>query len=747
MLVATDNHVGYAEDDPIRGDDGWKTFEEIMGIAEVRDVDMVLLGGDLFHDHQPSRKSLYHVMESLRKHCLGNRPCSIDIIGDESEHFRGQFNYANYNDPNLNISIPVFSIHGNHDEPTGQEALASLDILQTSGLINYFGRQAEADKITVKPILMQKGTTKLALYGLSNVRDERLFQTFRTNNVKFLQPSVHKSEWYNLLAVHQNHVAHTDSSYLPESFLPSFMDLVIWGHEHECLIEPVQNPSKNFKVIQPGSSIATSLSPGEAKSKSVCILNITGKECKVEPIPLKTIRPFLYKDISLNASKEMVAVANKNDNLPQVKKYCKKIVDDMIKQANAQWLAANQDSIDEDEPLVPPKPLIRLRIEYTAPPSGGDFKVEQNRRFSKEYQGLVANDTDVFQFHRRRKGAKRADKVEPDMPDEAALEESGVETVKIGDLVHEYLGAQTMTILPRNLFTDAVTQFVDKGDKKAIDLFIGDTIKVSVNDLFQEDTSNADNDDTIFEAAMHKIRLEQEKRFQDGELRARSGAQHRPTDWDSDTNGHWKDDASAADGLNDNEDDDADAMLLDSHSPSEAPSISRGKAGRAPAAKTTRKPATTKRAAAAKKASTSARAAPHRATRNGRGNKKQAVEEDHDDDSPMLDDDDDDDVEIIGDSGGLFVSQASSAIFQEAPARSSSSKTTTAPNRPTQARAGTQTQLNFGNVANGTGVRGASTAASTSRTSARRHEPSDDEIDDDDAFEPPVPPARTTRRR
>lgn len=25
----------------------------------------------------------------------------------------------NYQDENLNISIPVFSIHGNHDDPTG----------------------------------------------------------------------------------------------------------------------------------------------------------------------------------------------------------------------------------------------------------------------------------------------------------------------------------------------------------------------------------------------------------------------------------------------------------------------------------------------------------------------------------------------------------------------------------------------------------------------------------------------------
>lgn len=30
-----------------------------------------------------------------------------------------RFPWVNYQDDNLNISIPVFSIHGNHDDPTG----------------------------------------------------------------------------------------------------------------------------------------------------------------------------------------------------------------------------------------------------------------------------------------------------------------------------------------------------------------------------------------------------------------------------------------------------------------------------------------------------------------------------------------------------------------------------------------------------------------------------------------------------
>jgi double-strand break repair protein MRE11 len=60
------------------------------------------------------------------------------------------------------------------------------------------------DDISIKPVLLQKGRTKLALYGLSNVRDERLFRTFRDGGVKFFQPGIHKDEWFNLMSVHQN---------------------------------------------------------------------------------------------------------------------------------------------------------------------------------------------------------------------------------------------------------------------------------------------------------------------------------------------------------------------------------------------------------------------------------------------------------------------------------------------------------------------------------------------------------------
>ena len=49
---------------------------------------------------------------------------------------------ANFEDMNMNVGLPVFAIHGNHDDPTrdgGMSSFAALDILSAANLINYFG--------------------------------------------------------------------------------------------------------------------------------------------------------------------------------------------------------------------------------------------------------------------------------------------------------------------------------------------------------------------------------------------------------------------------------------------------------------------------------------------------------------------------------------------------------------------------------------------------------------------------------
>lgn len=36
------------------------------------------------------------------------------------------FDHVNYEDPDINVAIPVFAIHGNHDDPSGVRSQAFL---------------------------------------------------------------------------------------------------------------------------------------------------------------------------------------------------------------------------------------------------------------------------------------------------------------------------------------------------------------------------------------------------------------------------------------------------------------------------------------------------------------------------------------------------------------------------------------------------------------------------------------------
>lgn len=78
---------GVWENDPVRKDDSFRTFEEIFEIAKQHRADMVLLGGDLFHDSKPSRSTIVKAIDILSRHCMNENPVSFEILSDQSQNF------------------------------------------------------------------------------------------------------------------------------------------------------------------------------------------------------------------------------------------------------------------------------------------------------------------------------------------------------------------------------------------------------------------------------------------------------------------------------------------------------------------------------------------------------------------------------------------------------------------------------------------------------------------------------------
>ncbi|OWM88684.1 hypothetical protein CDL15_Pgr002451 [Punica granatum] len=449
ILVATDIHLGYMEKDEVRRHDSFQAFEEICSIAQKKQVDFLLLGGDLFHENKPSRSTLVKTIEILRRYCLNDHPVQFQVVSDQTMNFQNIFGHVNYEDPHFNVGLPVFSIHGNHDDPAGVDNLSAIDILSACNLVNYFGKMvlggSGVGQITLCPILIRKGSTAVALYGLGNIRDERLNRMFQTPHaVQWMRPEAQEgcqvSDWFNILVLHQNRVKTNPKNAINEHFLPRFLDFIVWGHEHECLVDPQEVPGMGFHITQPGSSIATSLIDGESKPKHVLLLEIKGNQYRPTKVPLMSIRPFEYTEVVLKD----VADIDPNDQ-NSILDHLDKVVRNLIEKSS-------KTNGNRSEPKLP---LIRIKVDYSG------FMTINPQRFGQKYVGKVANPQDILIFSKASRKTRSEAKI--DEPERLRPEELNQQNIEA--LVAE--NNLKMEILPVNDLDNALHDFVNKDDKMA----------------------------------------------------------------------------------------------------------------------------------------------------------------------------------------------------------------------------------------------------------------------------------------
>jgi len=432
FLIASDTHAGYGETKKQIHNDSFDSFREVLEHGSTNNVDFVLLAGDLFHENNPSRETQLKVVRLLRHYCLKDGELEIQFLSDPTVNFdHSDFPTVNYEDDNLNIGMPIFTIHGNHDDLSGK-GLTALDVLHETGLVNLFGKYSNVDHIEAAPILLKKGSTKIAIYGIGSQRDDRLCRAFMQGSIKFLRPNDDPDSWFSILVVHQNRPRRGSArnSYLPMSFIPPFFDLVLWGHEHECLIEPQyfkiaeNGPEEDgFYVIQPGSSVATSLCREETVQKHCAIITVKGRHFKCDPIPLQTTRQILVDELVLEdelpdiiLEKSTVRQKNmKDENLIM------KTIDKMLTDAAS--------SRKESQPYPP---LMHLVVVYSGqwlniPPING-------RRFgAANYMDKVANPNEMIVVR-----SVRGEKPEDNEPLNAIIGEKIAEITSVDEMVEKY---------------------------------------------------------------------------------------------------------------------------------------------------------------------------------------------------------------------------------------------------------------------------------------------------------------------
>jgi double-strand break repair protein MRE11 len=426
------------------------------------------------------------------------------VTAEARERLFGSFSRVNWEDPNYNIALPIFAIHGNHDDPSREgpgegSILAPLDILAAASLVNYFGKAESSDSVSLVPVLLAKGITRVALYGVGNIREDRMQRMFQGDKVRFRRPAADAEDWFNLLLIHQNRDQRTlrtkTGALSIDECLPSFLDVVVWGHEHECITTTEHcgrrsdageedadgGVGRATRIIQPGSTVATSLCEGEARKKHAVLLEIYGTLYRRVNVPLRCVRPFVMSELSLSSEGLDPDSADVGDRLASL---LSARVEAMIKEATAPFSGSarggagarggvedGDDSDDQGDSLgryrPPPAsmrlPLIRLKVEHTG------FSVVPAARFSSSFIGRVANPGELLHLYRRAKKplgpSKAGAPIAPVIPSQMGA--GGIEELVAEALAAGRAAGRGLTTVSQDALVTAVNRYAG-GEAQAI---------------------------------------------------------------------------------------------------------------------------------------------------------------------------------------------------------------------------------------------------------------------------------------
>ena len=184
------------------------------------------------------------------------------------------------------------------------------------------------------------------------------------------------------------------------------MDFVVFGHEHCSEPHPTESLVGTFRMTQPGSTVATSLTDGESVRKHCLILNVRGSQFKCDPIPLTMVRSFVMHDVALTEDVGLKEDDPKVD--AKISRYLEEQLRTWVYNAKEKQKKLLKDArsmgnyaAEEDSPLTyrlqkRQEVLVRLRVDHA------QFSTLNNQRFGAQFVGQVANPGDILLFQKNK---------------------------------------------------------------------------------------------------------------------------------------------------------------------------------------------------------------------------------------------------------------------------------------------------------------------------------------------------------
>ena len=397
ILVTAGLNLGAFKRSKEMSRDSLDNLSDVLGLAKMRKVDFCIFAGDTFSSPFPQNNITATAINVLRK-----KVCYKPGSKEAQKHTKIEFSCLSEKKLNfekqavLGIKMPIFAIAGAHDTEPGSEN-HPVDLLEISNLVNFekpILTQKHPKVIKIQPVLMRKGTTELAIYFLSYLREVELSKLLGQNLIKFEQKGENPVRIL-VLSAKRSMMRHTTRVYPKErlhwqDFPENSFECIFWANDdfwqnndenqqdrgligswdHSLHPNSSQNAPKvpkiecvtnSLKIINIPSLSLRNLNRAYLEVGSTSLVQIEGRKVTLRTCLMDNMRPIFKLDFGIN-------LADQCTMLPVTARVKAKL-DEYYQDSSKNCLKRRLGKLVKLRPIL----SVLLKPEFR---EGGDVKVE-----------------------------------------------------------------------------------------------------------------------------------------------------------------------------------------------------------------------------------------------------------------------------------------------------------------------------------------------------------------------------------
>ena len=297
IAIFSDTHFGFSFGGFTKEDSFLQANQVVDKILERRDIDAVIIAGDIFDSDNPDSSTLTKSFRVLQKLTTKDYVAKIEEV-----EFRNKENFSTF------PSLPIIAIPATHE----RKAFGEEDIIEALQIANFL---INANNKWIK---ISKGNEKLSILGLGGM-DDFEFKKFLEKEREKIEEEVKNKEGFKIFLFHQSlkELMPFVNDFASLNELPKGFDLYVCGHIHNKVEARVHG--KMFLI--PGSTVLTQQKKEEQSKKGFLIFDT--KSYSYEFVEINS-RPFFYIELNFESATPSEVIEKIKQKIEEVEKKAEK---------------------------------------------------------------------------------------------------------------------------------------------------------------------------------------------------------------------------------------------------------------------------------------------------------------------------------------------------------------------------------------------------------------------------------------